>query len=64
MTFPEFWNNLNHLAITLVSPVNLFFISMVVEMVVVVSMGGWVGFSRCSKRMFLILSVNQHAEIN
>ena len=39
---------------------------MVVEMVVVVSMGGggeWVGFSGCSKRMFLILSVNQPAEI-
>ena len=33
-------------------------------MVVVVSMGGgWVGFSRFSKRMFLILSVNQPAEI-
>ena len=26
--------------------------------------GGWVGFSRCSKRLFLILSVNQPAEIN
>ena len=39
---------------------------MVVEMVVVVSMGGgggWVGFSRCSKRMCLILPVNQPAEI-